>query len=189
MFYLQPGSGGRGWGRNLQKCRHGLKTQTQSEEAGFKEKLIQVEGLHIFNFKVLMSEKISQTVHGMHTHMEMLLPTCRPHFQVRKGQLLTSERRGRDIRVWQLSLRQVSYFQSIRSPLPSSLTESWGKGHREGAHKTLEPLTCLAGRGGGEQAFPVQGAQSSPGCPAAQSAQGLFHEASLHWLSLGVSMG
>ena len=83
MIHLQPG--GRGWGRNLQKFRHGLKTQTQSEEAGFKEKLIQVEGLHIFNFKVLISDKISWTDNGMHTHVEMLLPTCWPHFQGKEG--------------------------------------------------------------------------------------------------------
>ena len=86
MIHLQPGAGGRRWGRNLQKCRHGLKTQgTGSKEAGFKENLIQVEGLHIFNFEILISEKISWTVHGMHTHMEMLLPTCRPHFQGKEG--------------------------------------------------------------------------------------------------------
>ena len=41
---------------------------TGSEEAGFKEKLIQVEGLHIFNFEVLISKKISWTVNGMHPH-------------------------------------------------------------------------------------------------------------------------
>ena len=58
---------------------------TESQEAGFKEKLIQVEGLHIFSFEVLISKKISWTVHGMHTHMEMLLPTCRPHFQGKEG--------------------------------------------------------------------------------------------------------
>ena len=44
-----------------------------------------MEGLHIFNFEILISEKISWTVHRMHTHMEMLLPTCRPHFQGKEG--------------------------------------------------------------------------------------------------------
>jgi len=41
---------------------------TGSKEAGFKEKLIQVEGLHVFSFEVLISKKISWTVHRMHTH-------------------------------------------------------------------------------------------------------------------------
>ena len=58
---------------------------TGSEEARFKEKLIQVERLHIFNFKVLISDKISWTDNGMHTHVEMLLPTCWPHFQSKEG--------------------------------------------------------------------------------------------------------
>ena len=73
----------------------------------------------------------------------------------------------------------------VLEPYPAHCLSPEGQGHREGAHRPLEPLTHLARRGWGEQTFPVQGAQSSPGCPAVQTAQGLFHKASLHWLSQG----
>ena len=57
------------WNRNQRNLNVAkIISATESQEAGFKEKLIQVEGLHIFSFEVLISKKISWTVHRMHTH-------------------------------------------------------------------------------------------------------------------------
>ena len=113
---------------------------TGSKEAGFKEKLIQGEGLHIFHLEVLISEKSHGQLTGCTHTWKCCCPHAGPTSKVRKGQLLTSERQGRDIRAWQFSLRQTSYFQSIRSSLFSSLPESWGtRSERRGSQTPGAP--------------------------------------------------
>ena len=101
-----------------------------------------MEGLHIFNFEILISEKISWTVHRMHTHMEMLLPTCRPHFQGKEGPAPHLREKGQRHQGLTAFFKEVSYFQSIRSSLPSSLPESWGtRSKRRGSQTPGAPHT------------------------------------------------
>ena len=63
---------------------------------------------------------------GMHTHMEMLLPKCRPHFQGKEGPAPHLREKGQRHQGLTAFFKASLPLQSIRSSLPSSLPESWG---------------------------------------------------------------
>ena len=147
-----------------------------------------MERLHIFNFKVLISDKISWTDNGMHTHVEMLLPTCWPHFQGKEGPAPRLREKGQRHQGL-TAFFKASLLLPVNQISPPQLTARVlrERSQRRGSQTPGAPHTSGRQRVG-EQTFPVQGAQSSPGCPAAQSAQGLFHEPSLDRLSLRVNL-
>ena len=146
-----------------------------------------MEGLHIFNFEVLISKKISWTVNGMHPHGNAAahVPAPLPSKEGPAPHLREKGQRHQGL----TAFFKASLLLSVNQISPPRLTARVlrERSQRRGSQTPGAPHTSGRQRVG-EQTFPVQGAQSSPGCPAAQSAQGLLHEPSLDILSLRVNL-